>query len=275
MAKSGKTPKSGPSGKKKPGGKTAAKPAAPKPANPKAASRKKPAPAKAAPAAKATPAREAAKALPKAKSPFAPADLDHFRQKLVDRRRRILASVASLESEALKATDQDFSVDHMADHGSDNFEQDFTLALVESERRELFEIDQALERIRQGTYGVCEGTGKPIGRPRLEAIPYARYSVEYQRRIEAGEVEEEEFRPAMAVRGRRVPLHEEEGAAAEGLPGDWEKDEAKRPRGAEAEEEREPEVEREEPEEAEALPADEKMEDLDAIEEEETEEEEP
>jgi len=124
-------------------------------------------------------------------SPFAKSDLEHFRKLLVDRRRRILRTVQGMEEEALKAADQDFSVDHMADHGSDNFEQDFTLSLVESERRELYEIDRALTRIEQGTYGICEGTGTPIPRPRLEAIPYARYSVEYQRKLETGEIEEE------------------------------------------------------------------------------------
>lgn len=128
-----------------------------------------------------------------AKKPsFGKADLEHFRQLLLARRRRILGTVQGMEEEALKASDQDFSVDHMADHGSDNFEQDFTLALVESERRELFEIDRALLRIEHGTYGICEGTGDAIPRPRLEAIPWARYSVEYQRRLEAGEVEEDE-----------------------------------------------------------------------------------
>jgi RNA polymerase-binding protein DksA len=126
------------------------------------------------------------------KSPYAKADLDHFRQLLLERRARILSQVENMEEEALKAAGQDFSVDHMADHGSDNFEQDFTLQLVESERKELYEIDRALNRIRQGTYGVCEGTGDSIHRARLEAIPYARYSIEYQRRLEAGEVEEEE-----------------------------------------------------------------------------------
>ncbi len=151
------------------------------------------------------------------KPSFGKADLDHFRHLLLARRRRILGTVQGMEEEALKASDQDFSVDHMADHGSDNFEQDFTLALVESERRELFEIDRALVRIEQGTYGVCEGTGEPIPRPRLEAIPWARYSVEYQRKLEAGEVEEEE-EPADASEeeeeeeGRRRDDEDEEDA---------------------------------------------------------------
>lgn len=126
------------------------------------------------------------------KSPFPKADLEHFRRLLVDRRARILHQVEGMEEEALKAAGQDFSVDHMADHGSDNFEQDFTLQLVESERKELYEIDRALTRIREGRYGICEGTGEAIHRARLEAIPYARYSIEYQRKLEAGEVEEEE-----------------------------------------------------------------------------------
>jgi len=123
------------------------------------------------------------------KSPFGKAELAHFRDLLIDRRRRILSSVTSMEQEALKAADQDFSVDHMADHGSDNFDQDLTLGLVENELRELAEIDGALARIDEGTYGICLGTGSPIGTPRLEAIPWARYSVEFQRRVEAGEVD--------------------------------------------------------------------------------------
>jgi len=127
-----------------------------------------------------------------AKTPFTKAELDHFKELLLRRRRRILGSVTAMEQEALKAADQDFSVDHMADHGSDNYEQDFTLSLVESERRELIEIDHALDRIEGKRYGICEGTGELIARARLEAIPYARYGIEYQRRVEAGEVFEDE-----------------------------------------------------------------------------------
>ncbi|MHC5051976.1 MAG: TraR/DksA family transcriptional regulator, partial [Planctomycetota bacterium] len=126
------------------------------------------------------------------KSPYPKSDLEHFRRLLLEGRARILHQVEDMEEEALEAAGQDFSVDHMADHGSDNFEQDFTLQLVETERKELYEIDLALSRIRQGSYGVCEGTGEDIKRARLEAIPYARYSIEYQRKLEAGEVEEEE-----------------------------------------------------------------------------------
>jgi len=75
---------------------------------------------------------------------------------------------------------------HMADLGSDNYEQDLAVGLMDSQRRILHEIDCALDRIEQGTYGVCEGTGKPISRARLEAVPWARYCIEYERMIERG-----------------------------------------------------------------------------------------
>ena len=62
----------------------------------------------------------------------------------------------------------------MADMGTDNYEQEFTLGLVEKDRSLLREINTALAKIQNGTYGICEGTGKPISKPRLEAQPWAR-----------------------------------------------------------------------------------------------------
>ncbi|MGQ0612490.1 MAG: TraR/DksA family transcriptional regulator [Planctomycetaceae bacterium] len=210
MAKSGKTPKVGSKRKTT---------KAPRPSPPVAKGK-----AKAAP----PPAKAAPKALRPARPAFTKADLEHFRKKLLERRARLLRNVAAMEAEALKSGDKEFSVDHMADHGSDSYEQDFTLSLVESERRELYEIGQALERISLGEYGICEGTGLPIGRARLEAIPHTRHSIEYQRRIEAGEIEEEEeeekkVAPARSKRRPKGSESEEEGeededAEEEGAP---------------------------------------------------------
>ena len=70
---------------------------------------------------------------------------------------------------------------HMADAGSDTYEQEFTLQLAASEREVLREIDEALARIADGTFGVCEVTGKPISLPRLLAKPLARVSIEVAR----------------------------------------------------------------------------------------------
>jgi RNA polymerase-binding transcription factor DksA len=72
----------------------------------------------------------------------------------------------------------------MADIGSDTYDQDFMLGLAESERRRIREIDEALQRIEDKTYGVCQMTGKQIPKARLNAKPWARYTVEAARLIE-------------------------------------------------------------------------------------------
>jgi RNA polymerase-binding protein DksA len=113
---------------------------------------------------------------------------------LLKKRREIVGDVNEMEDEALKkarleATGNLSSMPiHMADLGTDNYEQEFALGLMDSERKLLREIDDALERIEQQVYGICEGTGKPIPKARLEAQPWARYCVEYARMLEQGAV---------------------------------------------------------------------------------------
>jgi DnaK suppressor protein len=115
------------------------------------------------------------------------AELDHFRSLLLDKRREILGDVGSMENEAFKNQDNHSnSPMHMADVGTDNFEQEFTLGLIESERQLLREIQEALVRIEEGTYGVCVATSKPIGKARLEAKPWAKHCIEYTRMLEQG-----------------------------------------------------------------------------------------
>ncbi len=114
-------------------------------------------------------------------------DLEHFRELLLEKRREILGDVGSMESEAFKNQDNHSSSPmHMADVGTDNFEQEFTLGLIESERQMLREIHEAIGRIEDGTYGVCAGTGQQISRARLEATPWAKYCIEYARMLESG-----------------------------------------------------------------------------------------
>jgi DnaK suppressor protein len=74
--------------------------------------------------------------------------------------------------------------EHMADAGTDSYDRDFALSMLSSDQNALYEIDEALKRIEAGTYGICELTGKPIPRSRLEAIPWARFSVEAERQLE-------------------------------------------------------------------------------------------
>lgn len=73
---------------------------------------------------------------------------------------------------------------HQADAGSDAYDRDFALNLLSQEQDALFEIDEALKRISLGTYGVCEMSGKPIPKARLEARPFARFTVQCQNEIE-------------------------------------------------------------------------------------------
>lgn len=73
---------------------------------------------------------------------------------------------------------------HMADSGTDNFDRDFALSLLSSDQDAIYEIEEALRRIEKGTYGVCELTGKPIPRVRLDAIPWTRFTVEAQAQLE-------------------------------------------------------------------------------------------
>jgi DnaK suppressor protein len=73
---------------------------------------------------------------------------------------------------------------HQADAGSDAYDRDFALSLLSQEQDALYEIEEALKRIDAGTYGVCEMSGKAIPHARLEAIPFARFTVECQAQIE-------------------------------------------------------------------------------------------
>ncbi|MGC8560446.1 MAG: TraR/DksA family transcriptional regulator [Phycisphaerae bacterium] len=115
-------------------------------------------------------------------------DLEYFRGLLLEKRRELLGDMGSMESHAFNSDGgHSSSPIHMADVGSDNFEQEFTLGLLESERQTLREIHEAIERVDNGTFGICVATGKPIGRARLEAKPWAKYCIEYARQLERGQ----------------------------------------------------------------------------------------
>jgi len=73
---------------------------------------------------------------------------------------------------------------HQADAGSDAYDRDFALSLLSQEQDALYEIEEALKRVDAGTYGICEMSGKAIPHARLEAIPFARFTVECQAQIE-------------------------------------------------------------------------------------------
>jgi DnaK suppressor protein len=122
------------------------------------------------------------------------AEMKPFREQLQALRARLVGDVNGLADATLGRTRSEASGDlssmpiHMADLGSDNFEQEFSLTLMEGDEDMLREIEAAIERIDAGTFGICEESGKRITKARLRAIPYTRYCVESAEKKENGGV---------------------------------------------------------------------------------------
>jgi RNA polymerase-binding transcription factor DksA len=110
------------------------------------------------------------------------------KEKLLQLRDAMVDSMAGVAQDTLRSRAEGSEASafgmHQADAGSDAYDRDFALSLLSQEQDALYEIDQALKRIELGTYGVCEMSGKTIPRARLEAIPFARFTVECQSQLE-------------------------------------------------------------------------------------------
>ncbi|MBY0313293.1 MAG: hypothetical protein K2W85_14590 [Phycisphaerales bacterium] len=121
---------------------------------------------------------------PKAKLPKK--ELDKYREILLRKRAELVGDVANMEGEALLGNSGSLSnlPQHMAEQGSDAFDQALSLDLAQVDRTLIKEIDEALKRIEDGTYGVCPATGKRISAERLAEIPWAKYSIEAAREME-------------------------------------------------------------------------------------------
>jgi RNA polymerase-binding transcription factor DksA len=110
-------------------------------------------------------------------------DLETYRETLLALRERLKGDVSHLTSEALHTTGGETSGGlsnaplHPADLGTDNFEQEFTLGLMQNQAQALKEIDDALDRVHRGTFGRCEECAAAIPKGRLQALPYARHCV--------------------------------------------------------------------------------------------------
>ena len=132
------------------------------------------------------------RAMPKTK--LTKKQLEEFREMLLAKRRELVGDMEHLTNEALGGSRPDTAGGlssmpiHMADLGSDNWEQEFMLGLIENERTLVHEIDEALERVDKRTYGVCLATHRRIVTARLRAKPWARYCIEYARLRELGRV---------------------------------------------------------------------------------------
>ena len=156
---------------------------------------RKAAPRKAKPARKVSAKKARASARPKETllgRNHAPRKLTPFvrkqKEKLLNLRDAMVDSMAGVAQDTLRSRAEGSEASafgmHQADAGSDAYDRDFALSLLSQEQDALYEIDQALKRIDLGTYGICEMSGKPIPHARLEAIPFARFTVECQSQLE-------------------------------------------------------------------------------------------
>jgi RNA polymerase-binding transcription factor DksA len=118
------------------------------------------------------------------------AELNAYQETLLALRNRLSGDVSHLAEEALRARGGEASGSlsnaplHMADLGTDNFEQEFTLGLLQNQEQALKEIGDALERLRRGVFGRCEECEATIPKGRLQALPYARYCVACARKVQ-------------------------------------------------------------------------------------------
>lgn len=114
--------------------------------------------------------------------------LEKQKDRLLQLRDSLLDSMSGVAKDTLRSRAEGSEASafgmHQADAGSDAYDRDFALSLLSQEQDALYEIEEALKRIDAGTYGVCEMSGKPIAHARLEALPFARYTVECQAQFE-------------------------------------------------------------------------------------------
>src|SRR5437868_13420230 len=118
------------------------------------------------------------------------AEMEAYRENLLALRERHNGDASHLADEGLRRTGGGAAGNlsnmpiHMADLGTDNFEQEFTLSLLQNEQQLASEVSAALDRITQGTFGNCEECAGNIPKARLEAVPYTRYCVACARKLE-------------------------------------------------------------------------------------------
>lgn len=113
-------------------------------------------------------------------------ELKKFEKQLLEERERLFRNIRNIEEVSRSGYGRDNGLDltSFAETGTDSFDLETSLNIAGYESEQLMEIDDALDRIKRGTYGICEGSGKPIPKKRLEAFPAARFCIEHQERLE-------------------------------------------------------------------------------------------
>jgi RNA polymerase-binding transcription factor DksA len=137
------------------------------------------------------------------------------RQRLLNLKDTLLDSMNGVAKDSLRSRAEGSEASafgmHQADAGSDAYDRDFALSLLSQEQDSLYEIDEALKRVSAGTYGICEMSNKPIPHPRLEVLPFTRYTVDCQAELEKRNRYSKVRQPVTSLFG----LNDDEGGEGE------------------------------------------------------------
>lgn len=124
------------------------------------------------------------------KKKFTKTDLKDFKKIVLKKKEEILSDLKHISDDTLRKSQKEASGDisgytyHMADVATDNYDREFSLGLASNERKSLYELDDALKRIEEGTFGVCDDCKGPITKIRLKAVPSARLCIKCQQKRE-------------------------------------------------------------------------------------------
>ncbi|NLF31025.1 MAG: hypothetical protein GX591_09085 [Planctomycetes bacterium] len=115
---------------------------------------------------------------------LAPGDLEELRERLIEKRRELLGHITDISSAVSRSMEGSRDNSELPEQAIDTEHIELNAGLYSSQRAELREVEEALARIEDGTYGICLATGKPISISRLRARPWAKYCIDYARQLE-------------------------------------------------------------------------------------------
>ncbi len=115
-----------------------------------------------------------------------PKEIEEFKKQLIELKKSLTQTIQGTKKEVKELDESKGYSQHQADEGTDDFGRTISLELSNQEFTVLRQIDRALQKIEEGTYGICDISGKEIPKKRLEAIPYATMTIEAQEQMEKG-----------------------------------------------------------------------------------------
>jgi len=122
----------------------------------------------------------------KAKNKMTKKEKEYFKKLIIKQREEILEEIKRISEDTLRKSQKDATGDisgytyHMADVATDTYDREFSLGLATDEHKIIYELNDALKRLEEDTYGICENCKNPIPKTRLKAIPYARLCIKCQ-----------------------------------------------------------------------------------------------